>query len=136
MTWKSDAKFKEKLTSSFKYDMWNLVNFHPTTQKSNNSISMGYFCTKYMRFELKKYAGVERWGKMWINSTLQLQKWHEELGELSLEHSKSEKLYIDWGFLSNAYNVSARKLQRYYASWHWRVMQNLKENCLVACKMT
>ena len=34
MTLKSDAKFKEKLTWGFKYDMRNLINFHPTTQKS------------------------------------------------------------------------------------------------------
>ena len=30
MTLKSDAKFKEKLTYGFKYDVRNLVNFHPT----------------------------------------------------------------------------------------------------------
>ena len=53
MTLKSDAKFKEKLTCGFKYDMRNLVNFHPTTQKSENFTSMGYFCPKSMRFELK-----------------------------------------------------------------------------------
>ena len=58
MTLKSDAKFKEKLTCGFKYDMKDLVNFHPTTQKSKNFTSMGYFCPKYMRFELKKYRGV------------------------------------------------------------------------------
>ena len=34
MTLNIDAKFKEKLTCGFKYDMRNLVNFHPTTQKS------------------------------------------------------------------------------------------------------
>ena len=41
MTLKSDAKFKEKLTCGFKYDMKDLVNF-----------------PKYIRFELKKYRGV------------------------------------------------------------------------------
>ena len=58
MTLKRDAKFKEKLTCGFKYDMRNLVNFHPTTQKSKNFTSMGYFGPKYMRFELEKYRGV------------------------------------------------------------------------------
>ena len=53
MTLKGDAKFKEKLTCGFKYDMRNFVNFHPTTQKSKKFTSMGYFCPKYMRFELK-----------------------------------------------------------------------------------
>ena len=51
MTLKNDAKFKEKLTCGFKYDMRNLVNFHPTTE---NFTSMGSFCPKYIRFELKK----------------------------------------------------------------------------------
>ena len=58
MTLNSNAKFKEKLTCGFKYDMKNLVNFHPTTQKSEIFFSMGYFCPKYIRFELQKYRGV------------------------------------------------------------------------------
>ena len=53
MTLKSDAKFKEKLTCGFKYDMRNFVDFHPTTQKSENFTLIGYFCLEYMRFELK-----------------------------------------------------------------------------------
>ena len=53
MTLKDDAKFKGKLTCGFKYDMRNLVNFHPTNKKSKNFTSMGYFYPKYMRFELK-----------------------------------------------------------------------------------
>ena len=58
MTLKSDAKFEKKLTLGSKNDMWNLVNFHPTTQKFKSFTSMGYFCLKYMRFEVKKYRGV------------------------------------------------------------------------------
>ena len=58
MTMKSDAKFLEKLTLGFKNDMKSLVNFHPTTQKSKNFSSMGYFFPKYMRVGLKKYRGV------------------------------------------------------------------------------
>ena len=57
MALKSDEKFKEKLICGFKYDMRNLVNFHPTTQKSKNFTPKGY-CPKYMRLELKKYRGV------------------------------------------------------------------------------
>ena len=58
MTLKSDAKFEEKLTLGSKSEMKNLVNFYPTSQKSENFILMGYFYPKYMRFELKKYKGV------------------------------------------------------------------------------
>ena len=41
MTLKSDAKFKEKLTCVSKYDKSNLVNFHPTTQKTEKFFFMG-----------------------------------------------------------------------------------------------
>ena len=58
MTLKSDAKFKEELTYGFKYDMRNLVNFHPTSQKSENFFLMGSFCPTYTRFELQKYKRV------------------------------------------------------------------------------
>ena len=141
MILKSDAKFKEKLTRGFKYDMRNLVNFHPTTQKSKNFTLMGYSCPKYMRFEPKIYRGAifhhtEQWCKILKTLTLWFQKWHEELGELSLEHPKVWKLYIDGLFLSKAYTVSVRKFQRNYVSWHWRVLQSLNENWLVAWKMT
>ena len=44
MKLKSDAKLKEKLTCGFKYDMRNLVNFHPRVSKFHFDI----------RFELKK----------------------------------------------------------------------------------
>ena len=43
MTLKSDARFKEKLTCVFKYDMKNLVNFHTTTGRSENFFLMGSF---------------------------------------------------------------------------------------------
>ena len=75
MILKSDAKFKEKLTCDFKCDMRNFVNFHTTTQKSKDFTSMGRFCLKYVRFELKKYRGVifhdtELWSKICITPDL------------------------------------------------------------------
>ena len=39
-------------------------------------------------------------------------------------------------FLSKAYNVSAINIQGNYISWKSRVMKNLRENWLVAWKMT
>ena len=55
MTLKSDRKLKEKQTRGFKYYMINLVNYHPTTQKSENFFLMGSFCPKYKGFEPKKH---------------------------------------------------------------------------------
>ena len=48
--------------------------------------------------------------------TLRFHKYHEELGELSLEHLSSEKLYFDEHFLSKRYNVSAIKFQKNYVA--------------------
>ena len=53
MALKSHAKFKEKLTRGCNYYVRNLVIFHPTTQKSENSFLMGSFRSKYARFELQ-----------------------------------------------------------------------------------
>ena len=142
MALKSDAKFKEKRTCGFKYEMRSLLNFQSTTQKSKNVIPMGYFCPKYMRFELKNYTGVishdnEEWRKTWKTLTLWFQKWHKELDKLSsLEHPKVWKLNIGGLFLSKAYTVSVRNFQRNYVSWNWKVFQSLKENWLVGWKMT
>ena len=54
MILKSDAKFKEKLTCGL-CNIWHeeFGDFHPTTQKSEHFTSMGYFCRKHMRFDLK-----------------------------------------------------------------------------------
>ena len=38
MAMKIDSKFKEKLICGFRYDMGSLVNFNPTTQKSELSV--------------------------------------------------------------------------------------------------
>ena len=46
------------MTCGCKYDMWNLVSFHPTTQKSEDFTLVGYFYPKYTRFELPEYRGV------------------------------------------------------------------------------
>ena len=54
MTQKTDTEFKEKSTCGSKYDMGNLVSFHPTTQKSENFFLMDSFCPEYTRFEIKK----------------------------------------------------------------------------------
>ena len=58
---------------------------------------MDCFWPKYIVFELKKYRGVifhdaGEWCKIWRKSDLWFEKWHEEFGKLSLEHTKVSKL--------------------------------------------
>ena len=142
MTLKSDAKFKEIMTCSFKCDMGNFVNFHLTTQKSKHFILMGYFCPKYevwvkkiQKSYLSRQGTVMKtlnkpWPCGFKNGELP-----EELGELSLEHLKVWKIMCYWLFLSKA-NFSVRKFRRNYVSSHWKVMQNLKESWFVTSKKT
>ena len=46
MTIKNDAKFEEELTCQLKVDMRNLMNFAPTTQKSQTLHFNGLFLSK------------------------------------------------------------------------------------------
>ena len=132
MTLKSDARFKEKLTCGFKYDINDLVNFHPTTLKSTNFTSMGYFCPKYMRFGLKKYRGViihhtEQRCKIWIKLDLVVSKMARGIGWTLIRVLKVLKNCTLMGSFCPKY-VSVGKFQRNSVSWYWRVMINLKEN--------
>ena len=54
---------------------------------------MDCFWPKYIIFELTKYKGVtfdgtENWCKIWRKTNMCFQKWHEEFGNFSPEHSK------------------------------------------------
>ena len=58
MTLKKNPNMEEKLTFYFKNGMRNSVNFNLSSGKSENFTLMGYFCRKYVIFELKRYTGV------------------------------------------------------------------------------
>ena len=55
MTLKSDPNFEEKLTFCWKNDMRNLTR---TVENLKICTVIGYFCQKYVMFELKKYRRV------------------------------------------------------------------------------
>ena len=38
-----------------------------------------------------------------------------------------KNLHFGWFLLCKVFNVRPKKVQRRYLSWHWRVMQNLKQ---------
>ena len=50
MTLKGDATFKEKLTGALKNDIWNLVNFHMSSRKSENLHFNGLVLPKAHKF--------------------------------------------------------------------------------------
>ena len=85
MTLKTDAKYEEKLICCFKNDK-NLVSFDP-------SIFSSSYCTKYVKFDLKKYRGVifhdtEEWCKIWRKTDMLFGKSNEEDGKFSPEYLK------------------------------------------------
>ena len=47
-----------------------------------------------------------------------------------------KNLHFNGHFLTKVYNVWAKKVQKRYFSWHWKVMQNLKKNWPVVWNMT
>ena len=53
MALNSDPKFKEKLTFCLKNDMRNLMYFNLSSENLKICTLMGYFCQKYVTFELK-----------------------------------------------------------------------------------
>ena len=82
----------------------------------------------------KKYRGVifhdtgEGW-KIWINAKLVVSKITWGIGWTFIRALKSLKFGLWWALFFQSI------FHRNYVSWHWRVMQNLKESWLVAWKM-
>ena len=70
----------------------------------------------------KNWSVVSKMTRIWWNLTRALK---------SLQN-----LHFYLLLLCKVFNVWPKKVQRSYLSWHWRVMQNLKKNWLVAWKMT
>ena len=141
MTLKSDTKYKEKLIWGFKYDAWNLVNFHPTTQKSKNFTSMGSFSPNYMSFELKKYRGVifhdtEQWCKIWINPDLVVSKMPWGIGWTFIKAPKSLKVVHWWdvfvqsihGFSQKISEKSCVMTLKGVAKFKWKLTYGLKND--------
>ena len=93
-------------------------------------------------YELKIYKGAvcydnEEWYKIWKDIDLSIQNWHEEFDKFWPEHSKISKICTLMGSIWPKYTMfDLKKVQRSYFWWHWRSMQNLKENWLVRSKMT
>ena len=87
-----------------KTDLWfgkwheEFGKFSPEHSKISKICTlMSCFWPKYIMFELKKYRGVmfdgtEDWCKIWRKTDLCFQKWHEEFGRFSPEHSKISKI--------------------------------------------
>ena len=82
MTLKGNAIFKEKLTDGLKNDLRNLVNFHASSQKSENLHFDGLLLSIAGRVSgIKSTEELSLMGKLLRKAKLLFEKWHEEFGE-------------------------------------------------------
>ena len=107
---------------------------------SNICIFICSYCAKYLMFDLKKYGGVifhdtEEWCKIWRKTDLLLEKWHEEFGKFSPEHSKVSKLELWWDPFVQSRKCMSLKLTEELCVMT-RMIQKLKRNWLVLLKLT
>ena len=94
MTLKSDAKFIEKLSCGFKYDMSNCWIFTQPQKCLEIAFRWAFFCTKNVRFELQKYREViyhdtEQWHELWIKPDLMVSNMAWGIGWIFIRALKS-----------------------------------------------
>ena len=99
------------------------------------------FCPKHIKSLMKKYRRVlsydtQEWFKVWRKTDFGSKNDTKNLLNFNASSDKSENLHLDVLLLSIAYKVSAKKVQKYYLSWHWRVIQTLKKSWFIVWKMT
>ena len=119
----------------------NVVNFDASSWKSENLHLMGSFCQKHVSF---RWKSTEELSLMTRESDAKFEKklahglknGMTNLVNFNVSSGISENLHFDVLLLSIAYKVSAKKVQKSYLSWHWRVIQTLNKNSFFVWKMT
>ena len=81
------------------------------------------------------FHGIEKWCKVWSKTEFWFQKCRK-LVNFNVSSNKSENLHFGVLLLWIAYKVLAKKVQKSYHSWHWRLIQTLKKNWLFVWKIT
>ena len=132
MKLKRDTKFGEELTFHFKIGKKNLTKFDVNTLKSQK-FSLYWDPFEQITFSLS-WRSTEELSFMKLKRDT---KFREELTSSFKTDTKNVTNFdLSTRLLNKLYIVWAKKAQRSCLSWHWRVMQNLKKNWLVAWKMT
>ena len=91
--------------------------------KSSKNLHFNMFFP--VMFDLKRSSGVilhdtREWCKIWRETDLCFQKWHEEFEKVSPEHLKDSKFGLWDSFKSKVENVWASNLQGNYLPWQWK----------------
>ena len=123
MTLKDDAKFEGKLIRGLKNDIRNLVNFHGKSWKSDNLHLDEKVQKSYLTILMSDSKFEEK-------RTFRSKNDMTNLVYFNMGSGKSENVHFNVLLLLIAYKVSAKKVQKGYLSWHWKVIQTLKKNSL------
>ena len=143
MRLKGYAKFKGKLTRGLKNDLRYLVNFHVINWKFENLHLMGSFSWVKSIWSFR-WKNTEELSLITLESDAAFEKkliccFKNEMTNFvnfNASNGRSENLHFDVPLLSIAYKVSGKKVQKYYLSWHWRVIRILKNNSFFVWTMT
>ena len=139
--WRLMQNLKKNWSAVSKNDK-NLVNFDPSTRKSQNLHFHWFLLCKvfnvwpekvqrsYLSWHWRVIQNLER--NQFVVSKLTRGIW--QILTWALESLK--KFPFNGLLLRKVYIVRAKKVKRSYLSWHWRVMQNLKRNWLAVSKLT
>ena len=118
--------------SDFWVDGWKFTKLLISCLKPQVSFSLNFASllsvtrdNSFVLFQLKLYM-------IWTKEVHQSARF--ETFDCSRELSPN--LYFDRLLLLKVYKISAKNVHRSYVSWHWRVMQNLREKRFVDSKMT
>ena len=139
---KIDAKFEEKLTCGLKNDTWGIWQFSPGHSKvSKLEFWWGTFvqsrkCMSFKFTEVLCVMTMKNDAKFEEELICHFKVDIRNLTNFDLSTWKFKKCALWLAPLTKVYNVWARKVQVSYVWWHWRLMQNLKENWPVLSKMT
>ena len=85
----------------FTWGIWEI--FTRALESLQIGALMAYFCLKLKMYEFKNCRGVmcngnDKWWKIWRETDLSVQNWHEEFDKFWPEHSKISKICTLMGF--------------------------------------
>ena len=123
------------VTHGTKNVIQNLVNFHAISQKSENLHFDELLLSQAYKISDEKVQKSNVSWHWWVmqsskkNWLLVLKINMRNLVDFDTSSGKSKNLHFDFLHL-----FSAKKVQKSYLSWHWRVIQTLKKNGLFVWK--
>ena len=112
---------------------WNFRLSTVHVKCHQNGTLIGSFCRKHIKFQPKN---TDESCLMTLKSDAKFEEKPICCFKNDKNFSSLKNLHFDWSLLCKVFNAWPKNVQRSYLSWHWRVMQNLRKNWLVAFQKT